>query len=157
MVDAETNDVISVTLTDESGLYEFLNVPDNSNLDFLVTTPEHPNWIPGNVSTIDNQSYTLNFIIDNQSIYPEDFTRIESVISKGFMLNVFPNPSSEFIEFNDLPTCSNVQIFDMSGKKVCEKQLTQGQRISVKNLCAGTYIVVVSNETGIGTAKFVKR
>jgi hypothetical protein len=55
---------------------------------------------------------------------------------------VYPNPASEYFLF-DLPYTSEpaiVEIFDMRGKKVMEKDISDDMQISVSNLAHGLYL-----------------
>ncbi len=157
MRNSDDQEIIGVSLTDESGLYKFVNVPDNSDLEFFVTNPEHPQWIPGSISTNDNQNYILNFIIDDQTVYPEVTSFIEAPEQIGFKLEVFPNPALNYIEFNALPQKGTILVFDENGNIVCMKQIGQKNTIPINDLTTGTYVVIVYNGKEIfGTAKFVK-
>ena len=72
-------------------------------------------------------------------------------------LNIYPNPATDFvnIELGNLNTV-DVQnallvVYDMTGKKVFEKQLTTSSmdQISTVNYPAGLYTIIISNPTSI--------
>jgi Secretion system C-terminal sorting domain len=75
----------------------------------------------------------------------------ESTLIKSIAL--YPNPSNDFVSFTD-STISDIQIFNMRGKKVKE---SASSTISVKNLSNGLYIIKgVTNNGGQIVEKLIK-
>jgi N-acetylneuraminic acid mutarotase len=85
-------------------------------------------------------------------------------ISATTELNVYPNPSTDKIRFQNSiwNTNNSVEIFDIEGKE-CIAQTTIQQfanvtEIDVRNLSSGTYFVITKSEKGISfMGKFIKQ
>lgn len=71
-------------------------------------------------------------------------------------LNVFPNPANEVLFItSDANLDKNVQMFDMTGKKVLE--VTTTSEINVANLKAGIYVAKITEAGKTATRKIVVR
>jgi hypothetical protein len=56
---------------------------------------------------------------------------------------LFPNPAKDYVQI-DLPTditSIDVEVYDINGKRVIEKTLTSGEKLSTSNLQSGNYII----------------
>ena len=53
-------------------------------------------------------------------------------------LSLYPNPSSSFISFKS--NVSEIQIYDLSGRIVLQKNVFSGEKISTNNLVNALYI-----------------
>ncbi|KAA2223449.1 T9SS type A sorting domain-containing protein [Chryseobacterium sediminis] len=59
-------------------------------------------------------------------------------------VSVYPNPATDFIQINSLSTVKSIEIYDESGKLI--KTETNGNRIDVKGLPSGVYMINIKTE-----------
>ncbi len=76
-----------------------------------------------------------------------------SVASKN-QVSVYPNPTSDFLDIQNVKDLQKVRVFDMTGKKVIE---TSSTNIDVKGLSKGQYIVNIYSENEVISKKFIKK
>ena len=69
-------------------------------------------------------------------------------------VNVYPNPSSEFILISGLHKNENIKIYDVLGKVVKEKIVVPNQKIDIQDLNNGIYFLKIENRH---TLKLVKK
>lgn len=74
---------------------------------------------------------------------------VSSIIAIG------PNPTSEYLNILTELKISKVEIFDMSGRKV--NSVLEGNRINVKNINPGSYIISFETKNGKTVEKFIKK
>ncbi len=68
-------------------------------------------------------------------------------------LSIYPNPTSDFLNIQNVKGLQNVRIFDMTGKKVKE---TSSAAVDVKDLSNGRYILNVYYGNEVISRKFIK-
>lgn len=68
-------------------------------------------------------------------------------------VSVYPNPANDFIQINSPGTVKSIEIYDESGKLI--KTETNGNRIDVKGLLAGVYMVNIKTEGRNFTEKVI--
>jgi hypothetical protein len=71
-------------------------------------------------------------------------------------ISVFPNPANDILYINGLSQNTKVSIFDIFGKMVFSKQITNNQ-IDLNSFQSGVYSIKMENSKGIVTRKFVKK
>jgi hypothetical protein len=72
------------------------------------------------------------------------------------MCYVFPNPAKDIFKVMSHYTIKDIQVFDMMGKKVLEKEVNYFEtEIIVDNLASGTYIVKINTAKGTTEKKLV--
>lgn len=69
-------------------------------------------------------------------------------------LTLFPNPASDFLNIESKAKVEAVQVYDMSGKSINSSVLDN--KVDVRNLSKGTYIIKVKTTAGETTQKFIK-
>lgn len=69
-------------------------------------------------------------------------------------IRIFPNPTSDFINIQNVKNPNVVRIFDLSGKLV---QQSTGEKIDVRSLSTGQYIVNIHTDGKITSQKFIKK
>ena len=75
-------------------------------------------------------------------------------------LNIYPNPSNDNITISSpsLTGITQLSIFNVSGKKIIDRQLTVNEnRIDISTLPRGVYFVRVQNEKMVEVGKMVKQ
>jgi hypothetical protein len=70
-------------------------------------------------------------------------------------ISIFPNPATDFLTLKSSVKIKNVEIFDVSGKKINAE--LQGDKIEVRNLPLGSYLLNVKTEGRNYTQKFIKK
>ncbi|WP_347216928.1 T9SS type A sorting domain-containing protein [Chryseobacterium sp.] len=68
---------------------------------------------------------------------------------------ISPNPTVDYLNVNSAEKIKSVEIFDMSGRKM-NTNLNEN-RIDVKNLNPGSYIISIETKEGKTTEKFIKK
>lgn len=71
------------------------------------------------------------------------------------LITVYPNPVNTILHLNGIPN-ADVQIFDLSGKLIINKQNTDNQ-IDVSGLQSGIYSIKITSENGTVIRKFIKQ
>lgn len=70
-------------------------------------------------------------------------------------VNVYPNPTSDFLQLSTKGRISNVSVTDMSGKNF--KVSVTDNKVNVRSLPVGTYILSAEADSVPVTAKFIKK
>lgn len=70
-------------------------------------------------------------------------------------INIFPNPVSDFLTIKSSTKVENVSIYDVSGKKINVN--LNDNKVDVKNLPSGSYIINIETKEGKTTKKFIKK
>jgi len=81
-------------------------------------------------------------------------------LAKQNSLMLFPNPASGLftIEWNNHNTQSTIEVFDMNGVRVLQKQSNQNREVmDISTHPAGVYMVRVSNRQNVMQTKLIKR
>ncbi len=151
--------------------YEFVAHPgqadylDEHNGRFCIT-PEYPNGIYCYFATVDadwNSAYPYAvgpYFYGNKTASKvtsigetvTTYTSTASIVEKTFDFSVFPNPANDLliIQVKGLnETDLNVELFDLSGKKVADSKILQGSTISyfdVSTLYSGIYFLKIGNK-----------
>ncbi|NCA84492.1 MAG: T9SS type A sorting domain-containing protein [Clostridia bacterium] len=86
--------------------------------------------------------------------------RIENPVSGKNVLSFYPNPSSDFITIilgEPSSSASSLQIVNLLGDVVYSdtKDLSQNSKIDISNFKSGIYFLILDNENGIITKKFI--
>lgn len=70
-------------------------------------------------------------------------------------VELFPNPATDILNIRTSANISEAEVFDISGKKV--NIVINGNRMDVKSLPSGSYIIRIKTETGVVTKQFIKK
>jgi hypothetical protein len=68
----------------------------------------------------------------------------------------YPNPSSQFLYFNDKVRNAQMSILNLSGQVILNQQIIENP-INIAHLPQGIYIVKIADKTGILSQKFIKQ
>lgn len=83
-------------------------------------------------------------------------TGINKINEAEALLNVFPNPSNGIITI-EIPSQTNISIFDALGKLVYSQQLLDGKHvINLNNFNNGLFILKAQNTTSTKTVRLIK-
>ncbi|MBO4655182.1 MAG: T9SS type A sorting domain-containing protein [Bacteroidales bacterium] len=90
--------------------------------------------------------------------FKEDMTGMTLVPDYGKMkISVYPNPTTSFVTVTDVDA-TEVEIYDLNGKKVASQSMRNTHVVSMQNLSAGSYFLrLLKDDELVGTAKVVKR
>jgi len=77
--------------------------------------------------------------------------------NKMIEINAMPNPVVNEFYITGLIEPSQISIFDLNGKILINKQVTNGEQISTENLRSGIYILKINNSSGTGILKLIKK
>jgi len=158
------------------GFYNFkkmLKVPAGSTLkaqavyDNTSANPHNPNTPPQLVTageaTTDEMFLVffqyLNYVEGDENLDLESLLNVGIKETVQFIeLNVFPNPSTDFIQI-DLPfnQSAHLRIFNLLGEVVQEETIQSKDFISIKELPKGIYVCYVQNANNIYSARIVKQ
>jgi hypothetical protein len=69
-------------------------------------------------------------------------------------VKIFPNPTSDILNIKTSFKINNVSVVDMVGRKINVK--LENNKLDVKNLVAGTYLISIETDGGIFSQKFIK-
>ncbi|MCU7616727.1 choice-of-anchor J domain-containing protein [Chryseobacterium sp. PBS4-4] len=75
------------------------------------------------------------------------------VIKKG--ISIYPNPATDFVTIKSDSKINNVELFDASGRKV--SVYLNDNKIDVRSLTPGSYLINIETKDGISTEKFIKK
>lgn len=98
------------------------------------------------VGVWENSSYDGTLMIHPIFKYPDAIVSVnENVVNDG-KINIYPNPSSGKIYFNNTSIHYEIHVFDMYGKIVFELPKGNHKNIDLSNLPNGIYLIKLSNE-----------
>lgn len=69
-------------------------------------------------------------------------------------ISIHPNPVKDFLNIKTSAKIKEVEVYDMAGKKV--KVEVNGNRLDVRQLPSGSYLIKMTTETGMITKPFIK-
>lgn len=71
-------------------------------------------------------------------------------------INVFPNPSRDFITISGISSESQITITNNINEVVIEKMVTDEEKIDMSGLVNGVYTIIINNNSTKSTQRFVK-
>ena len=80
---------------------------------------------------------------------------VNEVKHENIAMSVFPNPATDILNIGTKSKIEKVTVFDASGKAVNVK--LDGDKIDVRSLATGNYLINVETKEGISTQKFIKK
>lgn len=100
-----------------------------------------------------NDQYLM--LLDNIKITGTTSLAVSEASKAEARISVYPNPVSEVLTIKSKEKISTVEIFDQSGRKMNVN--LDGDKINVRNLAAGNYIINIETKDGKTTEKFIKK
>lgn len=122
--------------------------------DALIYTGAPMTTNPINQIRFVHDNYSGSAYIDNVKINNEETLAVND-LNKNEKITVFPNPAVEYLNIKSGTKIKNVEVFDISGKKVQVK--LDGDKVDVRNLSVGSYLINVETEGKNYTEKFIKK
>ncbi|MBC3847023.1 T9SS type A sorting domain-containing protein [Winogradskyella echinorum] len=135
----------------------------NDNLFFMSspkdTFPEKKGWVFNETSmsltpytALDDlyEDYFGQKIIYNNDLYYSKNNQLWkfdtnslslSDVTNNEVIQVFPNPTSDFINFSQPETVNDIKVYDINGQLVIENQVLINDKLDVRNLNSGIYLI----------------
>ncbi|WP_415327450.1 T9SS type A sorting domain-containing protein [Chryseobacterium sp. MMS23-Vi53] len=102
-----------------------------------------------------HDNYSGSAYVDNIRINNEITLGTDEISAKENNISIYPNPTTEFVNIKSSKKIKNVEVFDISGRKINVK--LDGDRVDVRSLSAGSYLLNVETEGKNITEKFIKK
>ena len=131
-----------------------------SNSTVVATIPEYGgggitvdlNWVNVTQFEVTSSESTVSFLFDDLicmgSANTSELTLPNSAI------NVFPNPSNDFITISGIETQESFELIDLTGKVIQQGTVNNGEKINITQLKSGLYLLKTKYGTPI---KFQKK
>ena len=86
----------------------------------------------------------------------DELTNLEEAQAERMDLKIYPNPTKDFLQLENLPFSANtsIEIFDMMGRLV--KQTSYLSPVSISDLAKGNYLLKVHTEEGMSSILWSK-
>lgn len=130
-----------------------------------------------NAGTPVNHTLDLTSFIGQPQIYvafrhfdctDQDFLSVDDVTVSATSLlavsdvkknavSIYPNPTTEVLNLNVSAKVNSADIYDLSGKLVRNVSVSSDNKVNVKDLRNGTYVLKVNTEAGSTAHKFIKK
>ena len=95
------------------------------------------------------------FIVDNIIINDLDQLSVSDVAKTE--INIFPNPTSNFINIKSEEVIKSIKIYDIKGSLIkTENNSDKNSKIDVSSFAKGSYVISIETNSGIETKKFIK-
>ena len=125
-----SNEFTDLSTTEwKKGEFEFTSSATENIQSFIYTRGD-----AGSKTLIDNVS-----IIDKSTLSTSEFT---NNIKK---LNVYPNPSKNYIKVSNVENLEHYVIYNISGKEVSQGKISPKEQIDISNLTSGVYLLKTEN------------
>jgi hypothetical protein len=82
------------------------------------------------------------------------FASTESLTKEDLSINVYPNPTSDFLTFSTNQTIDSYNIFNLAGQSVLTG--TNESKVDVSALEKGVYLIELAQNDIKQTVKFIK-
>lgn len=104
-----------------------------------------------------HDNYLGSAFIDNIAINNEaSLSTAEGKLTKTKdAIKLYPNPATDLLTIDSKEKIQNVSIYDMGGRKVNAD--LNDDKVNVKNLNSGNYIINIETKEGRTTEKFIKK
>jgi len=95
------------------------------------------------------------FIVDNIIIKDMDYLAVSDVAKNE--INVFPNPTSDFINIKSNEIIKSIKLYDIKGSLIkTENSSDKTLKLDISSLPKGNYLISIESESGIETKKIIK-
>ncbi|NIF04999.1 T9SS type A sorting domain-containing protein [Chryseobacterium sp. Tr-659] len=110
-----------------------------------------------NITRMDfvNDNYGGSAYIDNIKINNETALSTKDAVKHDVKLSIYPNPATDVIKISTSNKIQHVEAYDMAGKRV--KVTLDGDKVDVRNLPSGAYLLNIETTDRNFTEKFIKK
>ena len=107
-------------------------------------------------TTTDETTYYRLKQIDTNGQF--EYSQIISIKNqlKNLEVNVFPNPSKDFITISGVSSESQIIITNNSNKIIIDQMINDGETVDISRLLDGVYTITISNNSKKSTQRLVK-
>jgi hypothetical protein len=84
------------------------------------------------------------------------FTSLEDQLKNKISLKLFPNPTSDKIFIESKENIKQVEVFDLNGKRLLNKEEDRIEQIDLSELVTGVYLLKAKSDLGLSQAKIIK-
>ncbi|MFD0963557.1 T9SS type A sorting domain-containing protein [Pseudofulvibacter geojedonensis] len=106
----------------------------------------------------------LKIVYNNDLYYSKNYqlwkydTNALSVelLSENELVNFSPNPSRDFIEFNNPEGISEIKIYDINGQLIIDNAVLNNNKIDLRKLVSGTYFLTLKKDNKTISKKIIK-
>ena len=126
-------------------------LPDLSNTEIMQLVRE-------TASQYNSPDYFLGYGIPNLALALSQVLSIEEIENAQTHIRVYPNPAYHAVHISLPSTEKQVQIivYNILGKKVLVRQLSESSTIDVSSLSKGVYLLKMETQNGSFTKKLIK-
>ncbi|TYA53010.1 T9SS type A sorting domain-containing protein [Formosa maritima] len=156
-LDLSLNPLISIVDVKNNGL-TFLDMRNGNN----ASTSFVGDFNPGlECIYVDDStdSHLLTWIIDTNSNFVESLSECNALTidqANGISFNMYPNPVNNELYISTKSINSVVNVYNITGKVVLTKTLTQGENlVDVSNLASGVYLARFVSDNKVDTKKLI--
>jgi hypothetical protein len=110
-----------------------------------------------NIIDIDFLGNVVNETLILYEALDQSLLSIEEIVLNSNKLNLYPNPTSDILNFNfgnDVEV-KNISVFDLNGRQI-KLKASYNNTIDVSELVSGLYIIRLQTESGYFSKKFFK-
>lgn len=141
------------------------NVLDTYNTDFQTTTSKWVFFSDTRVAPIETRTIKITLIsirnngvnndgyFDNLQLTKEQVLSTEQFLDFSKQLILYPNPANNFIQISGLEKSENYVISNILGVKIKNGNISNQEKINIKNLTNGLYFLKFKNGN---TIKFIR-
>lgn len=100
-----------------------------------------------------NTTNQYGLLLDNVKIAQATLGTLEAVSAE--QIGIYPNPTTDFIRIKSKTKVMNAEVYDISGRKV--NTSFNDDKVDVRNLQSGNYILKTETKEGVISQKFIKK
>ncbi|MGD1318249.1 T9SS type A sorting domain-containing protein [Chryseobacterium sp. 2R14A] len=104
-------------------------------------------------NTVANQAAVDNVNLQYTNTASLGTTDVKVISKLG--LTIYPNPTSDILNIKTDSKINAVSVVDLTGRKMNVR--LEGDKVDVRGLSAGTYLINIETKDGISTEKFIKK
>lgn len=132
----------------------------------VITTPDDITWYQYtyNLDAYAGQNVYIAIqctSADQFGFAVDDFKVVGNVLAVSDVdkkaVSIYPNPTTEVLNLNVNAKVNSADIYDLSGKLVRNVTVSSDNKVNVKDLRNGTYVLKVNTEAGSTSHKFIKK
>jgi photosystem II stability/assembly factor-like uncharacterized protein len=149
----DTDQIIDVCVTNDSGEYEFPFIPDNTNIQMYVTSFEHQEWTPYGILTETGANYAVDFVVNGDAVYPDG--TVGNDLQFASDVSIYPNPTHGVFSVTGRDL-QHITITDLNGKVILEKSVNGNKtEINLSGNSKAVYLIKVESAEGTRVEKIV--
>ncbi|NOT37837.1 MAG: carboxylesterase family protein [Saprospiraceae bacterium] len=117
----------------------------------------HKAWIyKGNQHAVHNERDVVNFLINNANPILCNTVNVNDVVSDLKNAYVYPNPVTSEIFIEGINSLISYSIFNLQGNNIINSVIAPGQKLNVRELESGLYILQIRDNLETKNIKFTK-